>query len=117
MTSLRKNTKAPTPARPEFTRGPWRVSDNIGDHIYTYVINDEGISVAQVHRRANAHLIAAAPDLLRALEKIRDNDFSSSDWERFESIREFAAEVIAKAVGNAAQVEKPRIPVGCGGAA
>jgi hypothetical protein len=45
----------------------------------------------------NAHLIAAAPDLLAALEKIQANAGASATW-----IRYVAEEAIAKAKGGAA---------------
>jgi len=63
----------------KFTPGPWRVNTDygqIGD-----VTNEDGTPVAysqqvlgdtitQSRRKANAHLIAAAPDLYAALERI-----------------------------------------------
>lgn len=45
----------------------------------------------------NARLIAAAPDLIEALEKIDANAAESADW-----IRRVAREAIAKAKGGAA---------------
>lgn len=54
-------------AEPEFTRGDWQIDDDIKDRLYVYVVNDEGVCLAQVHRRPNAHLIAAAPGLFNAL--------------------------------------------------
>lgn len=54
---------------------PWKVDHRIGvKDIYEIHWSDQGECVAEVvHGQADAHLIAAAPDLLAALEYLRDN--------------------------------------------
>ena len=64
-----------------FTEGPWRINDmtlpsrkfiNIGHDIAPVPVKNEGkyyaISQVDGETRANAHLIAAAPELLEALK-------------------------------------------------
>ena len=65
----------------KFTPGPWK-AECIGKHwnnpdienwIITYTDDGERI-VDHVYEAADAHLIAAAPDLLQALEAMLDAD-------------------------------------------
>ncbi len=62
-----------------YTKGPWEY-DNTQDNYYGNVIRKNGVIIAKmIHGRgttvlehnANAHLIAAAPDLLEACKKAR----------------------------------------------
>ena len=61
------------------TRGPWKVLDHDEDHItitdaeqsYGICILNEGSSESRSAMVANAHLIAALPDMLVALERAR----------------------------------------------
>ncbi len=78
-----------------FTPGPWRVSGKA-------TINGERgwiASVSQFNRDANAHLIAAAPDLLEAAERalaicLRDFGPDAGNTQFFQN-------VVAKARGEA----------------
>lgn len=60
-----------------YTKGPWHVAHD--DH----VINEEGIVIAMVGEEANAHLIAAAPDLVEALQGLMQHmpDYPDASWQ------------------------------------
>lgn len=81
------------------TQGPWEVS--LGRQI---VSSHDGMLVADVQSRADARLIAAAPELLDALcaiadcceETRQDRDYLSRKTE----IRGIARHAIAKATGK-----------------
>ena len=78
------------------TPGPWHLGYNKHDASI-----HNGVTIASVcddatHWKANARLIAAAPDLLAALELIHSNAGESPEW-----IRERIAPAIAKAKGGA----------------
>ena len=83
------------------TPGPWTVADEAGDLVLTVRgINDEFIADLSI---ANAHLIAAAPDLLAALldiVAIDDGDISAL-WP-YCDLFDNARAAIAKATGEAA---------------
>lgn len=51
------------------TKGPWQVRKND----YYYLVESEGYLIAQNERKADALLIAAAPELLEALKLAYDN--------------------------------------------
>jgi len=61
-----------------------------------YLTSGSLICVMRDGPKANARLIAAAPELLAALEKISSNAAESPEW-----IRRIAQEAISKAEGNA----------------
>ena len=76
----------------KFTQGPWLVGeDQCVDETWSIVTTSGGSIIANVNdrhdRKANAHLISAAPDLYAALEEVagsmhqiaRDRDMSESE--------------------------------------
>ncbi len=92
------------------TPGPWAINTEGGDSVYSTTDTtgadivclspmSEGWLESAMHWPANAHLIAAAPDMLEALEALMavqgiDNP-SESECESIESIE--AAEALATA--------------------
>ena len=89
------------------TPGPWEIKRHF-DSCYRYISAPEHIALAQVvwcveeEERspvceANAHLIAAAPDLLEALEELADQ---YQYVNQFDSFYEQARAAIAKAKGE-----------------
>ena len=55
----------------KFTQGEWRVEEGYYDNAYEVAFGNDGYLIAEyVYTKEDAHLIAAAPDLYRALEKI-----------------------------------------------
>ena len=54
----------------QHTPGPWRVNDTIYRHSF-HIVDQEGAFVADTDR-CNARLIAAAPELLAALQAVAD---------------------------------------------
>lgn len=59
-------------SEPKFTPGPWKISEYRNGHSMIIEGSDEW-DVAEVgypNRDPNAHLIAAAPDLYKALEQL-----------------------------------------------
>ncbi len=77
-------------ANAAFTRHPAIISDTGEVAMATWAGNERQTD-------ANARLIAAAPELLSALQKIDANAAESVEW-----IRRVAQEAIAKATGGAA---------------
>jgi hypothetical protein len=87
------------------TPGPWKFASVEASGLPSRIVGEEGVTVASPtwgdHRNhtilANAHLIAAAPDMLEALEYI-------VGWEPFqwapETAREMAIAAINKARGE-----------------
>lgn len=82
----------------EHTPGPWTVGERPGDRPFCVVNFDARTAVCQAWTRANARLLAAAPDLLAACEGVmrRVNAGLSPTAAEFAAV-EFA---IAKATGN-----------------
>lgn len=88
------------------TPGPWTVDDNY----LCAKVKDETIYLAKIHSwskdapeegKANARLIAAAPELLESLEwwqKLGNEGASSDEWD---SCQRMMDAVIAKARGEA----------------
>ena len=93
----------------EHTPGPW----SIHDRAKTAVVDSSGIVVAacgshsnnlrdagelEAEQQANAHLIAAAPELLAALQHLRDAFIGTSIEVQADAMRNARA-AIAKATG------------------
>ena len=81
------------------TPGPWEASQewpkNIADAWYVHDTT-HGIQIAEIYGSGNAHLIAAAPDLLEACELVADNVHSGSIGIEFSTWQKILA-AIAKA--------------------
>ena len=52
------------------TLGPWRVHEGWGLTVESSKCRIASIASAEYNAEANAHLIAAAPDMLEALERV-----------------------------------------------
>ncbi len=101
-----------------YSKGPWRHSFKTTKTQNLGIYNDAGVLLASVdvhqlagqnvvaRRVADARLIAAAPELLEALESIRDcceEDHAARDYaSRQTEIRGIARAAIAKATGEQA---------------
>jgi hypothetical protein len=83
------------------TPGPWELRQSGRD--YWFIDHEQGgesytlTKLENWTNEADARLIAAAPDLLAALQKIDANAAESVEW-----IRRVAREAISKATGGAA---------------
>lgn len=83
------------------TPGPWTVmvTDTMGDEpaLWEIVQRSSGGTVAEIqsHNAADAALVAAAPDMLAALQLIHANAGESPEW-----IRSRIDAVIARATGE-----------------
>jgi hypothetical protein len=78
----------------QHTPAPWRIGD-AGITVFGPPNgNPSPETVAATRNRANARLIAAAPDLLHALQLIDSNAAENPEW-----IRRVARDAIAKAGG------------------
>lgn len=108
----------------KYTPGPWLQSHrkngnmNNGHEMYsTQVYTPDGETIATIHwypkpknesgvigtyREANAHLIAAAPDLYRALELILNSDMAMREEDEGEisTVLSIARAAIARAEGK-----------------
>lgn len=95
------------------TPGPWGVIDNGGDvrpeAIYApkaggYIVATTWAIVPEPQRKANAHLIAAAPELLASLEKLAGHvaHYAAMPHAHSEADKDFAEarRAIAKAKGQ-----------------
>jgi hypothetical protein len=88
-----------------YTQGPWSVAENNAVHIGEQVsdlialvsLYRSGFFIGVDEQKANAQLIAAAPDLLDALERIAEHYSASLP----DHMQEEIADVIAKAKGQA----------------
>lgn len=86
----------------QHTPGPWHHGLHHHGHLAVQAENGRLVTLcgaiarddAQLENHANARLIAAAPDLLAALQKIDANAAESVEW-----IRRAAREAIARAQG------------------
>lgn len=75
----------------KWTPGPWQVIDTVSDDLYVVIPRGENFqSIARVFhnaqkvdeaRQANANLIAAAPDLYKALEELANAYVGEKGWE------------------------------------
>ena len=85
------------------TLGPWTAEPNYEDEGFFNVWRDEGgsgFTVAEgIGVEANARLIAAAPDLLEALQAI-ERGLTNGQKERGETFQTIARAAIAKATGG-----------------
>jgi hypothetical protein len=90
------------------TPGPWKEKRKLS----IYSADDEPICAVfpaetEERSRADAHLIAAAPDLLAALKSCRSNmrilAKAAGSYAAFESTDKAAREAIEKATGRATQ--------------
>lgn len=81
----------------EYTAGPWVVGDHgvIYDDKHRDAVCELNFKVSAVDR-ANAKLIAAAPDLLEALQALLD--YAESGWDHFPDCAINARKAIAKAL-------------------
>ncbi len=93
----------------EFTPGPWEAADR-GDYSdfdgNSRVILGDDTRIAVVHHHgtpeneANAHLIAAAPDLYRALEAVVELDAYYNIFDGLELVSEDVFAALSKARGE-----------------
>jgi hypothetical protein len=91
----------------EGTSGWLEIIADHGDHIYENIANLSprntcGVLEKKANHIANAYLMAAAPDLLRALELIRDriHDTRDANCDYVNFAEVIANEAIAKAEGK-----------------
>lgn len=86
------------------TPGPW-IAEGSEMNATVWVRGPDGKRVCSVKRCEtdfdNARLIAAAPDLLEALQKISaiDNLMHGGDWDEIEQARDIARAALAKVGG------------------
>jgi hypothetical protein len=99
-------------AETKHTPGPWAVADEHPDGVLDRSIVADGYYVATVHDTsfagdcwdADAHLIAAAPDMLEALlaaEEARQEGILNMSVEAVERVHTLRRAAIAKATGGA----------------
>jgi len=86
-----------TPGPLEVDYRPETLEDRQAAGIY-YVINAEGAIVAETMIESYAHLIAAAPDLLQALEAVEEE--TEWDIDLSKKTREMVSKAIRKARGQ-----------------
>lgn len=80
----------------KFTQGEWYVSDEDCDSVTTSIVTESVCYINKQHSgfKANAHIIAAAPDMYRALVNITSqSDVNEVDWNKVH-------EALAKARGE-----------------
>lgn len=97
-------------SKAKHTPGPWRVElqsgQQVGVHKFTHCVDCADDSIASLLTKADAHLIAAAPDLLEACKRLSDHASLAEhedgtkwadgiDWHDVEQVRK----AIAKAEG------------------
>ena len=87
----------------QHTQGPWAVYVNAPSDIVIRKMSKDGYELCAIARvssgYANARLIAAAPELLEALELLVDNPYREGT-ESDERLRRIARAAIAKATGE-----------------
>ncbi len=89
----------------QYTAGPWIVCSGNARQIFNIECKDDGndfLPIATLRgsdREANAKLIAAAPDLLEALELLTDSQ-KGLNLQQWKEATEKAKQAIAKAKGN-----------------
>ena len=82
------------------TPGPWYQSST-GNHQGLVVAETNGENIAAVYDKANAALIAAAPEMLEALRKLKDSTSADAyipDWQTL--VRGISDAAITKAEGR-----------------
>mgnify|MGYP003341995656 CR=1 FL=1 len=91
------------------TPGPWKHYDDSENSVHRHEIVALGKTVAriyctngaQIEDAANARLIAAAPDLLEALQEILEQPNYTWDKEKIlQEVKRIAGSAIAKATGE-----------------
>jgi hypothetical protein len=88
------------------TSGPWAIRDDDEDGVVS-IVGGSGIVLARVRTATaepgdeNARLIAAAPDLLKALQDLIDMDVAYQRGPKVEQAVENARAAIARATGEA----------------
>lgn len=95
------------------TPGPWRVEHrciygkngdyitrDIGSGSSDYVARMDASTMQAFDQKANAQLIASAPDLLDVAIKLLDDTLRHNDFATWCADRKLAREVIAKATGE-----------------
>lgn len=88
------------------TPGPWRAeyTNDTGPEDDCFqqwwdIVNDDGDTIAEVYREANARLIAAAPELLNSLRRVlRMLEINDARLANFGEIEE-ARSIISRAEG------------------
>ena len=85
------------------TPGPWRIEPGENWRVYL-VNNDYGHAIGEIvytdtRKPADARLIAAAPELLEALNGMLQLFSDTEDMEDYETVK-FARFVVAKAIGE-----------------
>lgn len=89
----------------EHTRGPWRVSPQDNYRVVQIVTEENGNLIATLPYRGtlvpldDARLIAAAPDLLRALEQMLPIDWRDGSMDHWRGVAKARA-AIARAKGE-----------------
>lgn len=94
----------------KYTPGPWHVAERVDDGDVLYTVEADNLPVAYIYRKAereaNARLIAAAPELLEALEELLAWDLQmlpqevSEGYSGIEEDIARAKAAIAKATGK-----------------
>ena len=99
---------------PKHTPGPWITDDKQSGDVFRYVMPENGsvlpicrLDVDRFEAEANARLIAAAPELLEALEAMLSHTADLDPMQGFRPEEDFSAvkqarAAIAKATGVAA---------------
>ena len=84
------------------TPGPWAIYVNAPSDVVIRKMSKDGYELCAIARvssgYANAHLIAAAPELLEALQKIAGNTYD--EWTNGAEAARIARAAIAKATGE-----------------
>lgn len=90
--------------RKQYTQGPWNVEAAQRGFIVTALNGQYDIAVVrnigEQDNKANAHLIAAAPELLEALKELATEEWRDDDDPILDRARCKARAAIAKAEGN-----------------
>ena len=90
--------------KPKHTKGPWKVSCQFGGateikSFHTITDSENRLFVALADTRASANLIAAAPEMLEALEAVLNR--LDKDWPSFHGdVKETLKNAIKKARGE-----------------